>query len=163
MHHCDLYKRVLQPLQFQPGRAAGTIDNANNQVGAYFTPLLNEAAQDCICSALLPPCPEPVEDNCVPLATLTVNCQSGCRIVRVCNWKKRQMVPTVPGLAYWFGGFLRTAGVAEFLAELCCGPIERGTPAFAGATIMTGNADAKSIFDVFKTQLHQFLKKLLPQ
>ena len=84
--------------------------------------------------------------------------------MRVCNWENRQIVPTVPGLAYWFGGFLRIAGVAEFLANLCCAPDEHlAALPLSGAALMGGNADAQAIFIAFKAQLDQFLKKLLPQ
>jgi hypothetical protein len=125
---------------------------------------LNEAAQECICSALLPPCPEPIEDNCVPLATVTVNCKSGCHIVRVCNWENRQTVPTVPSLGYWLGGFLRTAGVAEFLVNMCCEPVDRSEPPrFSGPALIGSNADPQDVFGAFKDQLGQFLKLLLPQ
>jgi hypothetical protein len=157
MHNCNLYKQVLQPLPFQPQLPAGTVANARNEVEAYFNPLLNEAAQECICSALLPPCPEPIEDNCIPLATVTVNCQSGCRIVRVCNWENRQIVPTVPGLAFWFGGFLGDAGVSKFLSNICCEPVERLDNAFSEGALIRGDADAQSIFKAFKEQLRQFL------
>ena len=77
--------------------------------------------RDCICSALLPPCPKPVEDNCVPLATLTINCKDGCRIKSICNWKHRRLVVTFPNLEYWFEVFLRQSGLLEGIAELCCG------------------------------------------
>jgi hypothetical protein len=69
---------------------------------------------------LLPPCPEPVEDNCVPIATVTVNCKEGCRIVRVCNWGHRRIVPTVPSFEYWFEPFLRKSKLADDLATFCC-------------------------------------------
>jgi hypothetical protein len=161
MHNCDLYKRVLQPLPFLPGPEAGTVINRNNEVQTYFAPLLNDAAQECICSALLPPCPEPIEDNCVPLATVTVNCKSGCHIVRVCNWENRQIVPTVPSLGYWFGGFLRTVGMAESLMDLCCPLGERHDRLLTGTMLLESGADAQSIFRTFKTQFNKFLTKLL--
>jgi hypothetical protein len=162
LSNCDLYRRVLQPLPFQPGQAAGGIPNSNNQVGIYFDPLLNEAMQECICSALLPPCPEPIEDNCVPLATVTVNCKSGCRIMKVCNWENRRFVPTVPNLGYWFGGFLRTAGVAEVLAELCCRrPQADDNPLLFPGGLFRSLVEAPSIFGAIKKQLQAFLTKLL--
>jgi hypothetical protein len=102
--NCDLYRSTLQPWVALPA----------------IDPLLREVLQECVCLALLPPCPEPVEDNCVALATITVNCKEGCRIVRVCNWGHRRIVPTVPSFEYWFEPFLRKSKLADDLAAFCC-------------------------------------------
>ena len=36
-----------------------------------LAPILAEYIRSCLCSALLPPCPDPAVSNCVPLATIT--------------------------------------------------------------------------------------------
>jgi hypothetical protein len=81
--------------------------------------ILTEYDRYCRCSAFLPPCPEPAEENCVPLAKVTIQ-RSGCRIVDVCNFSARRFAVTVPALSYW----LSWAPVGEILYGLvgkkCC-------------------------------------------
>lgn len=52
---------------------------------------------DCICQALLNPCPECTEDDVVILATITVRNK---KIDRICNFS-RKWVMTFPTLFYW--------------------------------------------------------------
>ena len=92
--------------------------------------ILWEFFKYCFCSALLPPCPEPVTDDCVPLATVTVRGRD-CRIVQVCNWGPRKFAITLPNLGYWlsiltpFAQFIR-----EAIERICCRPLQ-----FRGATV----------------------------
>ena len=79
-----------------------------------------EIFAECLCSALLPPCAPPAEENCVPLATLTLNCRDGCNIVRVCNMENRSMVVTMPALKYWLEGLFKAVPLGDFLRRLCC-------------------------------------------
>jgi hypothetical protein len=52
----------------------------------------------CLCSALLPPCPEPTSDVRVPLAGLHIG-SNPCRVLRVCNWTtQRKFATTFPAL-----------------------------------------------------------------
>lgn len=118
IHNCAIEQMIRQ---VDP---AGGIVKAKFQ----FTEVLRELWRECFCSALLPPCPEPVEENCVPIATITVNCKEGCRIVRVCNWNRRRIAVTFPTLGYWFEPLLRLSRLAELLALICCAPIEREEP-----------------------------------
>lgn len=61
--------------------------------------LANKYLDHCFCSTLLPPCPPPVECNCVPLATVKIR-RSSCRILEVCNSAPRRLVLTFPNLQY---------------------------------------------------------------
>src|SRR5262249_13242513 len=72
-----------------------------------ISPLLQELLRERFFSALLPPSPEPIEENFVPIATITVNCKDGCRVVRVSNLERRRIVVTPPNLEYWFEALLR--------------------------------------------------------
>lgn len=95
----------------------------NQAFGDAFTALMEiwmRGAMDCLCSALLPPCPGPVDDDCIPLATVTVS-KSDCTLLRVCNWSAaRKLATTMPALQYWlsilpFGRYLRA-----LIEEVCC-------------------------------------------
>ena len=112
---CDEFKALLKPFHVEDvGVAVAQVND-----------LIRSALQECLCAALLPPCPDFVHDDCVPIATVNANMAGGCRILRICNWKNRRMVPTVPSLQYWFEGMLRRPGVAEELAILCCNPADQ--------------------------------------
>lgn len=85
------------------------------------------ALQKCFCAALLPPCPDASQLDCVPLATVKVTSGGKCRVQEVCNLAARKFLVTIPNIAYWLsfldifgtgkGGlsFLRT-----LLEKLCC-------------------------------------------
>ena len=62
----------------------------------------------------------------MPIATVTLNCQGGCRVVRICNLEHRRSVVTFPILQYFLGGFVKQLGVQDFLSQLCCGDPFRG-------------------------------------
>jgi hypothetical protein len=151
IQNCELYQKI-QDLSPEP-------------VGILH-PLLVEFLQECLCSALLPPCPEPVEDNCVPLATVTVNCKDGCRIERVCNWEQRRVVITVPNLEYWFAALLRQSGLTKFLTELCCRLSEQeSTPRNFLSTLLSnavtnpGQITSPSVYQQLGVILREFLSK----
>jgi hypothetical protein len=81
------------------------------------------ALQDCLCDALLPPCPEPTTDPRVPLASFTVT-GSPCRVIKVCNWTPlRPILVTFPNLLHWLSIFPQGATVRDLLHRLCCEPL----------------------------------------
>lgn len=83
--------------------------------------LLVEYLFHCICEALLPPCPEPPDRDCVPLARVTVS-RGDCKVQHVCNWTtERRFVMTFPTLRYWLEPLGIRATVRESLEALCCG------------------------------------------
>jgi len=56
--------------------------------------LSSEFLRHCLCAALLPPCPEPVYDDCVPLATITVQ-RTDNSIKNICTWDTRRFAVTL--------------------------------------------------------------------
>ena len=78
----------------------------------------------CLCSTLLPPCPQPVECNCIPLATVKVR-RSDCRILEVCNWGPRRHVVTFPHLEYWLSPLGSQETLSAAIAKLCCTPFPK--------------------------------------
>jgi hypothetical protein len=96
--------------------------NAIQQLGL----LAAEFFRHCLCSALLPPRPEPVEDDCVPLATITVR-RADCHIVQVCNWRPRKFVTTFPNLGYWFSWLPFARLLHDLIEGVCCDPLQLKT------------------------------------
>ncbi len=87
--------------------------------------IFGEYILNCICSAFLPPCPCPVSDDRVPIATITIqkSATSPCKLIEVCNLDVRKFATTFPALQYWlspFGVFVR--GFRKGLSTLCCTP-----------------------------------------
>jgi hypothetical protein len=86
-----------------------------------LAPILGEYLRSCLCSALLPPCPEPAGDNCVPLATITIR-KRDCKILRVCNWSQRKFVTTFPNLQYWLSFLPFVRNLRQAIERACCRP-----------------------------------------
>ncbi|MGH7843988.1 MAG: hypothetical protein ACREQW_02290, partial [Candidatus Binatia bacterium] len=101
-----------------------------------LAPILGDYLRSCLCSALLPPCPEPAGDNCVPLATLTIR-KRDCKILRVCNWSQRKFVTTFPNLQYWFSFLPFVRNVRQAIERACCRPFRKldSTGVAAGARL----------------------------
>ncbi len=85
------------------------------------------ALQKCLCAALLPPCPDTSQLDCVPLATLSVARGGKCRVLKVCNLAARKFLVTIPNITYWLSFFnifdTGKNGVNSFralLEKLCC-------------------------------------------
>lgn len=78
--------------------------------------------RECLCSTLLPPCPDPAASDCVPIALLTVQ-RGDCRVREVCNFAAREFAITLPNLQYWLG-FLQLGRIKDDLAGMCCKPVD---------------------------------------
>ncbi len=101
--------------------------NTLQQLGA----ILWEFIKYCSCSALLPPCPEPVTSDCVPLATVTVR-RRDCRIVQVCNWGPRKFAVTLPNLGYWLSVLTPyVQSLHEAIERICCRPLQTREATFS--------------------------------
>ena len=92
------------------------------QLGRFDNALL-EILSECFCAALLPPCPEPAEGNCVPLAVVTLRAND-CRVADICNWEARKILVTWRTVGYWLS-WIPWHCVQEAIAKFCCGR-ERG-------------------------------------
>ena len=82
--------------------------------------VLLDALLACLCSALLPPCPMPTDEQRVPLAVLHV-AGNPCRVMRVCNWTVyRKFATTFPALQYWLSVLPYGAALRQSLQNACC-------------------------------------------
>jgi hypothetical protein len=81
--------------------------------------LLGEFLRACFCSALLPPCPSPVDDDRVYLATITIR-RKDCRILEICNWDQRRFVISWPALRYWLSPLPYGKQIKAAIANVCC-------------------------------------------
>jgi hypothetical protein len=122
-YDCGLYERLTRitcPTP-DPAQTDAQYAQALAPIVAQIGGIAAEYERYCECAALLPPCPDPVECNCVPLATLRIR-KADCRILQVCNLGVRQFVVTFPHLGYW----LNLSGVSDllrdFLEQYCCEP-----------------------------------------
>jgi hypothetical protein len=149
--NCESHGKLRQPV----GKMK------KNEALSYFAPFIVEAMRECLCSALIPPCPEPVDDNCVPLAKITLNCENGCHVQKICNWGNRRIVPTVPAIQYWLEGLIPKTGLGEFVEDFCCGQVvlDHGTPTTAGISIEPNNLTAT--FMAFTGRLKTLVKDFL--
>jgi hypothetical protein len=80
--------------------------------------------RECVCSALLPPCPNDCVDDCIPIATLTVR-SSDLRVLEVCNWSSRKFAVTMPMLGYWLSWLPVSTPLRRLVSNLCCAPQQR--------------------------------------
>lgn len=69
---------------------------------------------DCVCMALLPPCPSNPEDDRIVLAQVTV---LGDKIIRICNASCRHYAGAYPSFSYWIS-ILPLIGQA--VKAICC-------------------------------------------
>jgi hypothetical protein len=90
----------------------GKLDNreALNKMSRLTIHLLS----DCICDALLVPCPECNEEDGVILACLTFK---GDKIEKICNISRKQLM-TGPALQYWIQPLF--AALEQLVENLCC-------------------------------------------
>ena len=129
---CELRHALIQYLMAQGGTDCEAIARLRaidcpppNRVGELVFALWEEARivaevlTGCICSAALPPCPEPGDPR-VPLASVKVRA-SDCAILSVCDWTPlRKNVVTNRTLGYWLGWLPFVPILREFMEEMCC-------------------------------------------
>jgi hypothetical protein len=88
--------------------------NALQEVGYNAYALILQYFLDCLCMALLPPCPPAPADNRLILACLTIRED---KIIHICNFFPRQYAGTFTSFSYW----LPVGPVLLFLLRfLCC-------------------------------------------
>ena len=119
-HNCGLIPSIQA---LCPSPAPGTTGSVYfNELMQRLGPIVLEFLKDCLCSALLPPCPGPSETSCVVLATVTVRTHD-CRVLRVCDWEGRKTVVTFPNLGYWLSWIPFGQLLQDSIARLCCNPL----------------------------------------
>lgn len=137
-YDCALAQRLAQMCQSKDGI---NIQQIGNDVGR----LVVEYFQYCFCSAILPPCPPPSADDCVPLATVTINKKNGgCNITRVCNIDVRKFLVDMPNLGYWLSWIPFGAGLRRLFSTLCCKPLAWERAEFRTADRAIGVTDARA-------------------
>jgi hypothetical protein len=126
---CELFERLAAAHCPQPDQAGDPAAYlaALRAVARELQAILVQHVLDCVCLALLPPCP-PCHDARVVLATVTVR---GTRIGSICHGPPRRQVPGAPALEYLAGGVapafaqglalaLTTGRYGELLELICC-------------------------------------------
>jgi hypothetical protein len=101
----------------EPGdQVAQSYAGAAQAAFTTFTAYLVDHVRDCICHALMPPCPSDPCDDRVVLGCVEV--KDG-EIVEVCGWAGRRYAGSFPALSYWlsFGPALAWA-----ICRVCCDP-----------------------------------------
>jgi hypothetical protein len=134
---CELFERLAsaQCPQPDPGADPQSYLAAVRAVVAELQAIVVQHALDCLCLALVPPCP-PCHDARVVLASVTVR---GTRLVSICHGPPRRQVPSAPALEYLAGGVtpafaqavalaLSTGRYGELVELLCCGDRRLGRP-----------------------------------
>ena len=85
-----------------------------NKALAEMLVLMIKLVKDCICEALLVPCPECNEEEGVILACFTLKDN---KIENICNLSRKQLV-TGPALQYWIQPLF--AALEQIAEKLCC-------------------------------------------
>jgi hypothetical protein len=124
--HCDVLDKLSQITVPPPPPNATTsyIDQQLRPILDKIGTLVFTAALDCICMALIPPCPPDPCDDRVCLACVTVQ---GGKIIDICHFGCRHQLVTFHTLYYWLsivGLDKLLAALKRFLELICCG--ERG-------------------------------------
>jgi hypothetical protein len=134
---CALRESIAELFASHPGHSCTVAElvggmcgnpDQNTDPNAYLSQVLTTAVKllarfivDCACSALLPPCPGPVNDDRIFLATITVQ-RKDCKILEICNWDERRFVLTFPMLRYWLSWLPLAKNLKTAIAGLCCRP-----------------------------------------
>lgn len=143
---CTIRDNLIDYLADNPGYNCSILDrlavlcNSANQatIVADVAFVLAQFLKDCFCALFLPPCPCPVEDGSVPIATITVSKKGGCRVVSICNIDARKLLVTFPNLGYWLSELPLGRNLRKALSKFCCTPlVQRGT---GGVSTGTGIA-----------------------
>src|SRR5579871_731355 len=107
-----------------PDPQQDNFDAALLETSVSLATIAAEYLRYCLCQALLPPCPDPVDGDCVPLALIEVR-RSDCRIVDICNWGARRIALTFPQLQYWASPLQLGDRLISALERLCCTELTR--------------------------------------
>jgi hypothetical protein len=145
---CSLRESIAELFAAHPGHSCTIAElisvmcgnpDANTNTNTYITQVMTAAITlltrfvlDCICSALLPPCPGPVNDDRIFLATITVQ-RKDCKIIEICNWDERRFVITFQTLRYWLSWLPFVKNLKAIIARLCCRPLPAIGKAFFAA------------------------------
>lgn len=119
LHDCSLLERLRAvPC---PSPEDGHFATLMNTAEIAFADIAGDLLRSCLCSSLLPPCPESVADDRVALATVVIR-RDPCSVKSICNWEVRSVVLTPNAIMYWLGLVGGTDAMRSAVERLCCGP-----------------------------------------
>ncbi len=144
IYDCQLVEKLAAFRCPDPGQFQTAQDYFNALENELLNPLRVEFILYCFCSALLPPCPDPVDDPRVPLATITVR-KDNCQILKVCDWDRRKIAITLPNLEYWLSILPYGRQLLQCLNQFCCDPLSL-REFLAGTTRNTAFANIANMF-----------------
>jgi hypothetical protein len=120
---CDLLEQLCRLGCPDPSLTGQGFLTAMQQALLAIWPVWIAAIQDCLCFALLPPCPAPAKDPRLPLAVVTIT-GGKCKIIDICNWTPlRPIVGTFPNLGYWLSAFGFMEQLRRTFFCFCCEPL----------------------------------------
>ena len=118
--HCDILCQLDAISCPDPNLDEGLFEQRMDELGDKVMVVVWQVMVECICKALMPPCPDPVYDQRVPLAVVTVT-GGQCKVVKVCNWTVlRKFVMTFPNLKYWMSWLPYGRMLRKVIEYLCC-------------------------------------------
>ncbi|MGH3368585.1 MAG: hypothetical protein ACRDPR_01155 [Nocardioidaceae bacterium] len=115
--HCTRLRDLDTIVIPTPGDESGPsyAAQARSSVTA-LSALLADHVRDCICDALMPPCPTDPCDDRIILGCVEVRDDD---IVEVCGWSGRRYAGSFPALAYWLSV---GPAIAWAICRFCCDP-----------------------------------------
>jgi hypothetical protein len=117
-YDCELARQVQRTVI--PNPSSNTPDPTIGTALLRLAIVLMKLLLECLCAAMLPPCPAPATDARVALASITVR-RKGCKVIKICNWTlQRRIAMTIPNLRYWLSVLSITPLIRQMLHELCC-------------------------------------------
>jgi hypothetical protein len=150
---CAIRDNLLDYLAANPGYSCTVVDQLAtlcvagadpNTIKNNVATIVGQFLLDCFCSIFLPPCPCPVEDTSVPLATITISKAGGsCRIISICNFDVRKFLTTFPNLAYWLSELPFVRSLRNAISKICCTPLRRRDTTFGTNTFRPAFASAR--------------------
>jgi hypothetical protein len=140
IYNCQLSRKLGRITCPSVSLSLDTFKVEADQVREQLLLIMLELMLSCMCRAFQPPCPDPVTDDCVPLAVVTVQNNDTCSIRSICNWTTlRQYAMTAPNIQYWLSIFPLGRMLREALENFCCKavaqytntPLNEGAPSIA--------------------------------
>jgi hypothetical protein len=122
---CDYSCPPCPPMTTQPrdpnavAGGPGTYTDQNPELASIccLAERLLQYLVDCICQALLPPCPPNPEDDRLILACLTI--KNG-KIINICNFSCRHYAGSFPSMFYWLSLVPVIPLLGKVIQCICC-------------------------------------------
>lgn len=99
-----------------PSETATTYNAKISATLYQLVALIVQYILDCICHALLPPCPTEPDDDRLILACVTIK---NDKIDHICNFSCRQHSGAAPSVSYWIS---IVPLIAQYIQRICCRP-----------------------------------------